>query len=87
MGIHVGCAKGKNEKPFIIFREFCSGNACLENIYGAYDLDSKKLIINPNDWPKGNRNQIQKLLENNDYLLKEKENFFCCYQQLYGNQD
>jgi hypothetical protein len=37
MFIDAACTKNADGADFLIFREHCSGSACIETIYGIYD--------------------------------------------------
>lgn len=87
MFVTAACTKNKNNLDMFIFTEICGGSACIEDIYGLFDPNQKKLLLKPSDWPKGNLEEVIKILgksdvldSNHDYPFIEHE--FCCINEL-----
>lgn len=85
MGLYATCVRNKQGNELLLFREFCSGNACPENVYGVFDLGSKKIIINPADWPHGNSKEINKIIKHEEPFFNDDKGSFCCGNQMYGD--
>ena len=88
-GMHVdaSCTKDKKGTDVFVFTEICGGSGCIEDIYGLFDLEKKKLLLKPSDWPKGNENEVIKILGNPNFILYHQTyNFenpeFCCVSKL-----
>ena len=69
----------------MLFQEFCSKDNCRKDIYGLFDLATKKMLIKPSDWPKGNSAQVQKLIGCDPSPLNDEDckNYFMIFQAIY----
>jgi hypothetical protein len=90
MLVDASCINGKNNSVLFIFQEQCSGNACPENIYGLFDPKKNIILLNPNNWPKGNDEEVIKIVGFEPALFHDENDSFCCNGQLgeynnYGN--
>ena len=83
MHVTAACTKAKNGKDFFIFKENCSGSACIESIYGLYDPQREQFLLVPKDWPQGNEDQVKNILgKKPKELAFDINNDFCCVSQL-----
>ena len=87
MFVDASCTKDKKGTDVFVFTEICGGSGCIEDIYGLFDLEKKKLLLKPSDWPKGNENEVIKILGNPNFILYHQAyNFenpeFCCVSKL-----
>jgi hypothetical protein len=89
MLIDAACTSSKNDSDMLIFREHCSGNACVETIYGLYDPRKENFLLLPKDWPYGNEKEVIKILGFAPEIFNfESDLTFCCNKQIgdYRNQ-
>ena len=79
------CIKNKKKQDILIFQQFCGGNSCAEDIYGIFDLKTKKMVLKPfNNWLHGNYKQAEKTIGfPPPFLVDEHEPYFCCYKSQY----
>lgn len=77
------CIQNKNNQELMLLQEFCGGNGCPEDIYGIFDPNTKKMLIKPSDWPKGNRRQVKKIIGYSLPSLIYDKRSFCCYKNQY----
>lgn len=83
MLLDAACVQNEEKKFLMLFNEQCSGNACVEDIYGIYDPENDKIILNPEDWPDGNSDKVEELLGNHPPILDlEDEGVFCCSKEI-----
>lgn len=68
------------EEYLVLFHETCGGNGCPEQIYGVYNLNHKKLLLNPRDWLQDNLKEAEKILGSSLDNFKES-NYFCCTKE------
>ena len=78
--IIAACVQNNHHDYLMFFQEFCGGNGCPEDMYGVFDPYSKKILLNPTDWPKGNNSQLEKILGYDLPSLDEDKRAFCCLQ-------
>ncbi|MDP3269776.1 MAG: hypothetical protein Q8M40_12135 [Legionella sp.] len=74
------CIQNRNNDYLMLFNEQCWGNACNENIYGLYDPNIQKIILDPAKWPNGNIDQVEILLGYKPKYLIEGDTFCCTTQ-------
>lgn len=81
MNLDAFCAQDTKGKYLMLFQEACTGNACVENIYGVYDPQKNKFLLKPADWPEGNTKQVDRVLGYHHPVLDledEDKYIFCC---------
>lgn len=81
VNLNAFCAKDAKGQYLMLFREACTGNACVEDIYGAYDPAINKFLLKPADWPTGNTKEVDRILGYHHPALDfetEDKYIFCC---------
>lgn len=82
--LYAKCIRGERGNMLMLFQLLCGGNGCPEDIYGIFDPNNKKLLIDPNDWPGGNGNKVRELIGYYPpYITGDNGEFFCCYKRQY----
>ncbi|CAM4457044.1 MAG: hypothetical protein LEGION0403_FIIPPAGN_02785 [Legionella sp.] len=80
----VRCIKNKEKSPLVLFQEIEGVNACPEDTFGAFDVKTNTMLVNPIDWPIGNQGQIEKLLGRAPPFVNGRSGgFFCCFNEDY----
>ena len=79
-GIHLlaACVQNKSKENLMLFQEFCGGNGCPEDMYGLFNPQTKKILLNPSDYPKGNQKQADRILGYSTPFLVDDKRSFCC---------
>ncbi|MDR3504114.1 MAG: hypothetical protein P4L79_16215 [Legionella sp.] len=80
----VRCIKNKEKKPLVLFQEIYGLDAGPEDTFGAFDVETNNMLINPRDWPIGNQELIEKLLGRAPPFVNGRSGgFFCCFNGDY----
>lgn len=77
------CIQDKSKHDLMLFQEFCGGNGCPEDMYGIFDPNTKKILIKPSDWPKGNDKQVAAIIGYELPSLVFDKRAFCCEKIKY----
>lgn len=85
--VTASCTKGRNNSEMFVFSEVCDGNACIEDIYGLFDPQQKKMLLNPSDWPKGNLAELISILGFEPDVSNFDVPKFCCRAQLVDAEE
>lgn len=87
--LDAACIKDIKNKQYLLTQQTCGGSGCPEDVYGLFDLDKNKLLINPDevtwavDLPIGNSKVIKKIIGYDPpYSSGKGTAFFCCDKQM-----
>ena len=80
--LSTACIKNYKGQYLFLFKETYGGNAEPEDMYGIFDPNTKKLLIKPADWPKGNEKQVTKIIGYSPPLMDDKNSFCCLFSHI-----
>lgn len=83
---HVGfiitaCIQNNKGKYLFLFQELSGGNTPPEVINGIFDPELNQILMNPNDWPKGNDDEVKELLGYELPSMTFDNRTFCCSKE------
>jgi len=80
--LDAACIQDIKKRNLMLFLEFGGGNVGPEDRYGVFDPSTKKMLIQPTNWNKGNFKQVEKIIGYSPPVLNENDRiFFCCYKR------
>jgi hypothetical protein len=86
VNIFTTCVKNKENKYLMMFQESYGGNSGPEDMYGIFDPQIKKMLINPINWPQGNGKEVEKITGSSPLFISDDDgSFFCCFKRQYNN--
>ena len=77
--LNAACVQNNKGQNLFLFQAFCGGSGCPEDRFGIFDPDTKKMLIKPGHWLKGNYKQAKQFVSEDvlEQLIRHEKNFCC----------